>query len=373
MRALVLALLVCFSMPLVSALAEPPAENVVLVTTDGLRWQELFTGAEERLIDKDIGGVESPVDIRQRFWADSPEDRRKLLMPFLWRVIAKEGQVIGNLSAESSVVCTNGRFFSYPGYNELLCGFGDSRIASNDPVPNENVSVLEWLNRRPDFNGRVAVFASWDRFTAILNARRSGLYINSGWVPLDSWSETDAAVTERLNQLARELPHTWNTVRYDAFTFRGALAYLKAKKPRVMYLSLGETDDWCHAGRYDLYLTSAHLVDDYLRELWTTLQSMPEYAGKTALLITTDHGRGSGPEGWKSHGVDYPGSQQMWMAAIGAGIPAKGVVEGVKATQAQTAATVAELLGLDFTTFDERIAAPLELTADVAGEKSGSK
>ena len=74
------------------------AENLVLVTLDGLRHQELFTGAEEMLIDEDIGGVEDVRLTRQRFWADTPEKRRQLLMPFFWREIAERGAVIGDPS-----------------------------------------------------------------------------------------------------------------------------------------------------------------------------------------------------------------------------------------------------------------------------------
>ena len=78
-------------------------------------------------------------------------------MPFFWGTIAKEGQLYGNQHKGSIAHVTNGKNFSYPGYSEILCGFSDPRIDSNDKVPNPNVTVLEWLNRRPGFEGRVAV------------------------------------------------------------------------------------------------------------------------------------------------------------------------------------------------------------------------
>lgn len=337
-----------------------PAENLVLVTLDGLRWQELFGGAEEMLIDSDAGGVDDPKITRQRFWADTPEARRRLLMPFVWRQIAEHGVLVGDPDHGSTAVCTNGRFFSYPGYNEILCGFGDPSIDSNDANYNQNTTVLEWLHNQPGYKGRVAAFGSWDRFEHIINAKRCGFDVNSGWQPLKAFSDETADQIARLNQAANELPRVWGGVRYDMFTFRGAMAYLHAKQPRVLYVALGETDDWCHKGRYDLYLDSARRSDDYLRELWATLQSMPQYRGTTALLITTDHGRGSGREGWKNHGADLPGSDRIWLAALGAGVPSAGVVEGVHATQSQCAATAAALLGLDFTTTDDRVAEPVD-------------
>lgn len=353
-----LSLLVLFSVSVASS-AEV-AENLVLVTLDGLRWQELFTGAEEMLIDKDAGGVDDVRLTRQRFWADSPETRRRLLMPFVWGAVAEQGQLVGDPEHGSSVACTNGRFFSYPGYNEILCGFGDPEIDSNDANYNKNTTVLEWLHRKPRFKGSVAAFGSWDRFEHIINAKRCGFYVNAGWQPLKAFAEQSAAEIDQLNRYASELPRVWNGVRYDLFTFRGAMACLRDQQPRVLYLALGETDDWCHKGRYDLYLDSARRSDDYLRELWSTLQSTPRYRGKTALLITTDHGRGSGREGWKNHGADLPGSDRMWMAALGPGVPPLGVVENAHATQAQFAATAAALVGEDFTTHDERVAPPLQ-------------
>ena len=89
------------------------------------------------------------------------------------------------------------------------------------------------------------------------------------------------------------------------------------------------------------------------------MQTDSFYAGRTALLLTTAHGRGTGAEGWKNHGVDLPGSEQMWIAGLGPGIAPRGVREGCTATQAQTAATAAALVGCDFTQVDERIAVPI--------------
>ncbi|HEY2944558.1 MAG TPA: phosphoglyceromutase, partial [Vicinamibacteria bacterium] len=133
------------------ALAAAPPErrtaNVVLVTTDGLRGQEVFGGAEERLLGKE-GGVEEPEALRRAFWRETPEARREALLPFLWGVVAREGQLYGNAARGSGARVTNGLNFSYPGYNELLTGAADPRIDSNDKRPNPNVTVLEWLNGR---------------------------------------------------------------------------------------------------------------------------------------------------------------------------------------------------------------------------------
>ena len=65
----------------------------------------------------------------------------------------------------------------------------------------------------------------------------------------------------------------------------GALEYLKKNRPRVLYVMLGETDEWAHGRRYDLYLDAAWRNDRFIQRLWEAAQSLPEYAGRTALLI----------------------------------------------------------------------------------------
>ena len=51
----------------------------------------------------------------------------------------------------------------------------------------------------------------------------------------------------------------------DVFTHYAALEYLKTKKPKVLYISYGETDEWAHHGYYRSYLDAAHLVDKWIK------------------------------------------------------------------------------------------------------------
>ena len=93
-----------------------------------------------------------------------------------------------------------------------------------------------------------------------------------------------------------------------------AADYLTKQKPRVFFVSFGETDEWAHAGRYDQTLISAQRTDDFIRRLWELAQSMRQYRGKTTLILTPDHGRGCGPAGWKKHVRHVCGSEERWMA-----------------------------------------------------------
>lgn len=338
--------------------ADLKTERVIFVMTDGFRWQDLFRGAEAKLLNKEPGGIKELDPIREAFDRPTPEERRAALLPFVWNTIAVQGQIYGNLDKDSPVTVTNGKNFSYPGYSEVLCGFPDPRIDSNKKVPNPNFTVFEWLYKKPKLEGRVAAFAAWDVFPSIFNVERCGFLVNAGYDPLTDLPDNPRI--QLLNQLKQESYRHWGGEPFDPITFHTALEYLRIRKPRLMFLSLGETDEWGHAGRYDEYLRSAHRVDHYLKTLWDTLQADPEYAGKTTLIISTDHGRGEPPVGWKSHGADIPGSEYIWIMALGPDTPALGErTKTPRLGQNQIAATIAALLGEDYPAAVPQAGAPV--------------
>ena len=339
----------------------PPARNVVLVMTDGLRWQELTRGADESLLTAQRPDASRDVEaLKQRFVAPSAEERRRKLMPFIWSTLIPQGQLFGDRDAGSDAIVTNGFNFSYPGYSETLTGHGDPRIHSNDNVANPNVTVLEWLNRQSGFEHKVAAFGAWEVIAGIVNADRCGCVVNAGYDPFLMTPMTPRL--DLLNAWKADSPRVWEDEPFDAPTFYTAMEYVRVKHPRVLFLSLGETDDWAHSGNYGEYLLSIHRVDHYLERLWTALQSMPEYRGNTTLIFTTDHGRGSDAEGWKSHGQELPESKYIFIGVMGAGVPASGLrAQAQPVTQSQIAATLAQLLGRDWNAVEPRAGKPLAL------------
>ena len=112
--------------------------NVVLIVSDGFRWQEVFNGADETLLNEANGGIwDKEEDLRREFWRADASERRRALLPFLWNTVAVHGQIFGNQAVGSVARVTNGLAFSYPGYNEMLTGHPDARIDSNEygPIP----------------------------------------------------------------------------------------------------------------------------------------------------------------------------------------------------------------------------------------------
>lgn len=329
-----------------TAIAQRKTENVILITLDGYRWQELFNGAEQRLMTREFLATDSAA-LANEFWMDTPEKRREKLMPFTWSVIAKQGQIYGNRAYNNFANVTNQQWFSYPGYSEILCGFADDqRINSNDKSENPNTNVLEYLQKQPALAGKVAAFSSWDAFPYIINTGRSKVPVNAGIVTATKPNDRE----KWLNEIMHQVPNPLGDVRLDAFTFNYAFEYLKKNKPRVLYIALDETDDFAHGGKYDLYLRSAHYTDNFFRILWDWCQNDPQYRGKTTIIITCDHGRGSVTiDDWRHHGTNTVNSDQIWIAAIGPDMQAGGEIKSVgQVYQNQIAKTIAALMGVDY-------------------------
>jgi hypothetical protein len=125
-------------------LLQAQAENSIVITLDGFRWQEVFKGADPYLIN-DTRFVKDTAELKQAFWAATVEERRKKLLPFFWSVMAKEGQLHGNRDLGSKCNVLNPYNFSYPGYNELFTGYPDTAVNSNDKIPNRNENVFEFV------------------------------------------------------------------------------------------------------------------------------------------------------------------------------------------------------------------------------------
>lgn len=357
---LVLALLACAPRAWADTAAPLKTRNVVLIVSDGLRWQEIFTGADPTLLNGKNGGIwDQEADLRREFWRDDVNERRKALFPFIWTTVAAHGQIFGNQHKGSVARVTNTFWFSYPGYNEMLSGHADPRVNSNHFGPNPNVTVFEWLNGLPDFRGQVAAFASWDTFKDIFNVERSQLPVHAGQ---DLPYKNEASPREALmNELSRTTTTLEDGVVYDSFLQIPLMDSFAKAQPRVLFVGYGETDDWGHMGRYDLLLHAAHSFDHYVEQLWNALQRLPAYRDRTTFILTADHGRGSGPVEWKDHGVKEQGSDNIWIAVMGPDTAPLGERTNIgEVHQAQIAATVAALLGKDYRQAVPQAAAPIE-------------
>ena len=347
----------------VAPMAQPAGgRNLILITLDGARTQEIFGGLDIAVLRAGLKKDERLEDTRayKEYWAETPEARRAKVMPFFWTEwVVSHGSIAGNRALGSRFGITNTRRFSYPGYAEILTGEAhDAVIDSNDNRRYPFPTVLDVLKRRLSLSReQVAAFGSWETFRWITSSQEDAFVVNAGYQAFPS----DRPDVQRLSRAQFETETAWDTVRNDMYTFRLALAHLATARPRVLYLALGETDDWAHGGRYDRVLQTLGRTDAWFRELWTWVQADPQYRDNTAILITVDHGRGRTPEDWGKHGDTIDGAQETWLAAIGPDWPRRG--EWTNAPDAftnQIAATGARVLGVDLRNDIPNAAAPIE-------------
>lgn len=325
-------------------------ENIIIITTDGFRWQEIFKGMDPVIAnDKKFNQGDSAY-IYNKYWNPDFKESRQKLMPFLWSEIASKGQIYGNRDLGNKVDVSNPYWFSYPGYSEIMTGNVDIAVNSNDYKPNPNVNVLEFLNQQPKLKGKVTAFGAWDAFDRILNEERSGFPVISAFDKIGGKNPT--AVQKLLNEIRDDSFKPFHEDEcLDVFTHYQALNELKTNKPKVLYISYGETDEWAHSGHYRSYLDAANQVDKWIKQIWDFVQNDPQYKNKTTLLITVDHGRGDKTKSeWTSHGEKIAGASEIWFAVIGPDIASKGEIKtGSQLYQKQFAQTIAKIMGYPFT------------------------
>ena len=244
----------------VSISAQPKVENVIIITLDGMRWQEVFTGADTAIVKNPKFNQESSDYILKKY------SSRQNLMPFLWSIVAQKGQLYGNRKYGNLVNVSNPYWVSYPGYSEIFCGLIDTNIRSNKFVNNSNTNFLEILNQHPAYKNKVAIFGAWAAFPYILNISRNKLPISSDFNPKIPYpTQKEKFIYQMLQQSFKP----WGEGEcLDVFTHFQAIEYLKTRKPKVLFIGYGETDEWAHAGKYKYYLDAAHQTDRWIAEIW---------------------------------------------------------------------------------------------------------
>lgn len=344
MKNLFLVLFLIFSL---NTFAQRQTQNLIIVTTDGLRWQEVFKGMDSSIANKKKFHHDDSAYIFKQYWASTEKERRAKLLPFFWNQLVPHGQVYGNRVLNSKMNVANPYWFSYPGYSEIFSGYADTAVNSNDYPPNPNITVLEFFNKQPSLKGKISTFGAWGAFDRILNKQRSGLPVVAAFEK--TGGKTPTASERLINAMNKDSYKPFGEEEcLDVFTHYAALENLKNKKPRILYIAYGETDEWAHSGIYKSYLDAAHQVDKWLAELWNFIQNNPQYKGKTTLLITVDHGRGEADK-WTSHNNKIPGADEIWFAAIGPDTPVIGEANNIKQLfQEQIAQTIAKLMGYTF-------------------------
>jgi hypothetical protein len=255
---------------------------VVLVTIDGVRWQEIFEGTD-RVLSRQL-----PI---------GPER----YLPNLHALGTDHGAFVG-APGRGTIAASGPNYVSLPGYTELLSG-RPSRCHDNNCARTNLPSILDEAHAA---GAKVAAFASWDRLDHAATASPGAFMVSCGRgadSSIDPW------------------PGAGN-YRPDRLTAALALAYFEAEEPDVFFLGLGDPDEHAHQNNYDAYVESIRQADAIVGRLLSILERSGDRGRRTHVVVTADHGRAYD---FKDHGA-YSEAARVWMVASGPRFAARGAV-----------------------------------------------
>jgi hypothetical protein len=122
---------------------------------------------------------------------------------------------------------------------------------------------------------------------------------------------------------------------------------MRQAAPSLLWITMHDIDI-AHAGTYSLYVEGIRRTDQLCADVWKTIETEPEYSGKTTLLILPDFGRDSdedaGGNGFQHHRTGDPLSRTTWLIAMGPGIR-EGVVQDRPVDSLDLVPTIGSMMG----------------------------
>ena len=311
---------------------EAPDEPVViLVVLDGARWQEVFVGADPQLSAE----------------AGVPAVHADALMPYLHALVAERGAALGAPGQGPPIAASGPNFVSLPGYTEIFTGHRQHDCANNDCAPARFPTVMDQARAVMPRPTDVAVVASWPKIERAASIDPASLVLSTGRYRTshEDLLQDDAFMRDVLVQgSAAEAFPGYGDYRPDSFTAALGLRYLETRRPRLMFLGLGDPDEYAHRDDYAGYLASLRAADATLGEIFAVLGRMGARGAHTTVIVTADHGRG---RDYRVHGRAFPESGRVWLVAAGGGIEARGYARATRPHRlADVAPTVRALLHL---------------------------
>lgn len=278
-------------------------DPVILITIDGVRWQEIFNGTE-------------------RVRSLSPAVSAATLLPNLHKLGTERGAFLG-APGRGTIAASGPNFVSLPGYTEILGG-RPSPCRDNGC---SRTTAATLLDEAEAAGAKVAGFGSWERLEYAASARTTPFMMSFG-----------RHGDDQINPWPGH-----GDYRPDHLTADAALAYYAAEQPDVLFLGLGDPDEYAHRGDYNQYIVSLRYADQVVGRFLDLLDASGDRGRRTHVVVTADHGRSYG---FSHHGSMYEAAR-VWMVAAGPWFTARGPVASTRARHlADIAPTLRLVLGL---------------------------
>ncbi len=288
-------LLVAVAVAALGALAPPlcaPAvagetEHVVIVLIDGPRASESF----------------------------DPAGRANI--PVLWGKLRP-------LGAHSLGFRNDGKTSTNPGHAAVLTGRWQ-RIANDGGEPPHRPTIFELYRQAKD-------------------APRESCWLVASKGKLETLAASDAPGYGPALGAAVDAPAF---VRTDEATADAVFRVLEKHRPAIVLVNLAGPDIHAHLGQRREYERAIRTADGLIGRMWNAIEANPDLRGKTALIVTADHGRhpDGHDDGFRSHGDACEGCRRIPFFAVGPEVEAGVTLEG--GSQVDIAPTVGKWLGFE--------------------------
>jgi hypothetical protein len=161
--------------------------------------------------------------------------------------------------------------------------------------------------------------------------------------------EADLRQMEEILRFSRDefVHHALSLDSADELSVYVARQLMLQVAPSLLWITLHDIDV-AHSGAFSLYLEGIQRTDRLCVEIWNQIQSNPEYANKTTMIVLPDFGRDSdtdaGANGFQHHRTGDAASRTTWMMALGPNIR-QGVFVQRPIESIDLVPTVGKLLG----------------------------
>jgi hypothetical protein len=309
--------------------------SVVFLAIDGVRWQEVFYGVDPAL------SPSNGLDRRARLSAEA-------LMPNLHALAADGGMLLGAPDSGTEVFASGPEFLSLPGYAEMLSGRRVSGCHDNACGAIRAATLVDEIASLPGiFPQHVAVITSWPDIGRVAARRPDRVAMSTGrnGGPTRELFRSDPVGRALLDDAASISPEPGvGDFRPDRHTARIAARHLENARPRFLFVSLGEPDEYAHRGDYPGYLRALKQADLAIGELARCLRERARDGSRTVLFVTADHGRA---RDFRNHGREHPESARVWLLAWGTEVSKKPIGTRGARRLSDLAPTLRGLFGLD--------------------------
>jgi hypothetical protein len=283
---------------------------VVLVTIDGVRWQEIANGTDSNRA--------RPLGL--------PVSTAEALTPNLHALLRRGAAILGPTAECPGIAASGPGFLSLPGYAEIITGRSDTGCHDNTCAGLRHRTLLDdFAQREGASQGDVAMLTSWPDLQRLVRSDSENIDVSAGRHAGATRAAFLRAPAERalLDQGARREPFPGHgDYRPDSATARLALLHIATRRPAFTWLGLGDPDEYAHRNDYAGYLTSLKHADDVIGAVTSLLDDMVRAGHRTALFVTADHGRA---DNFKDHGPEFAESGRVWLVAAGTEIPSRGL------------------------------------------------